>query len=107
MEKILLQNAQAYALLHRLELAERLGFGIHGIVFVAKGNAKAGDTAVKIHRSAEPYFRERSVYERLGEARVTDILGFRVPQLIHADDHLRVIEMTIVSRPFVLAVTMQ
>jgi hypothetical protein len=30
------------------------------------------------------------------------ILGFNVPQLIRADDKLHVIEMTIVTRPFVL-----
>ena len=30
------------------------------------------------------------------------ILGFNVPQFIRADDSLHVIEMTIVTRPFVL-----
>ena len=30
------------------------------------------------------------------------MLGFHVPQLIRADDDLRVIEMTIVTRPYVL-----
>ena len=30
------------------------------------------------------------------------MLGFSVPQYIHADDDLRVIEMSIVTRPFVL-----
>lgn len=39
---------------------------------------------------------------RLKQAGVTDILGFNVPQLIRADDELRVIEMSIVTRPFVL-----
>jgi len=42
------------------------------------------------------------VYERLREAGVTEVLGFHVPQLIRADDELSVIEMTIVTRPFVL-----
>ena len=36
MEEILVQNAQAYASQHQLQLAERLGFGIHGIIFVAR-----------------------------------------------------------------------
>lgn len=102
MEEVLIQNARAYAAHHRLQLAERLGFGIHGIIHVAEGNSKGGKTAVKAHRSAEPYFRERAAYERLKEARVAELLGFHVPQLIRTDDTLRVIEMTIVTRPFVL-----
>ena len=79
-----------------------LGFGIHGIIFVAEDNSKAGKTALKIHRAAEPYFRERAVYERLKDASVSEILGFNVPQQIRFDDELRVIEMSIVARPFVL-----
>lgn len=42
------------------------------------------------------------MYERLKQAGVTEILGFNVPQFIRADDGLRVIEMSIVARPFVL-----
>ncbi len=64
MEEILIQNARAYASRHQLQLVERLGFGIHGIIFVAEHNSKAGKTALKIHRAAEPYLRERAVYER-------------------------------------------
>ena len=33
MEQILIQNVQAYAQEHQLTVAERLGFGIHGIIF--------------------------------------------------------------------------
>jgi len=33
---------------------------------------------------------------------VSDILGFHVPQFIRADNDVLVIEMTIVTRPFVL-----
>ena len=97
-----MQNAQAYAARHRLLLAERLGFGIHGIIHVAENKSRGGKTAVKAHREREPYLRERDAYERLQAAGVTDILGFNVPQLIRADDELHIIEMTIVTRPFVL-----
>ena len=79
MEEILVQNAQAYASQHQLQLAERLGFGIHGIIFVTEDKSKAGKTALKVHRSAEPYLREREVYERLRDAGVSEILGFNVP----------------------------
>ena len=50
----------------------------------------------------EPYLRERAVYERLKSAAVTEVLGFNVPQFIRAEDDLRVIAMSIVTRPFVL-----
>ena len=102
MEEILIQNAQTFASQHQLQLAERLGFGIHGIIFVAEGKSTAGKTALKVHRSVEPYLREREVYERLRDAGVSEILGFNVPQLIRFDDELRIIEMSIVARPFVL-----
>lgn len=102
MEEILIRNARAYAARHQLQLAERLGFGIHGIILVTEDNSKAGKTAVKAHRTLEPYLRERAGYERLREAGVTELEGFHVPQLIRVDDELRVIEMTIVTRPFVL-----
>jgi len=102
MEEILIQNAQTFASQHQLQFAERLGFGIHGIIFVAEDKSKAGKTALKVHRSVEPYLREREVYERLRDAGVSEILGFNVPQLIRFDDELRIIEMSIVARPFVL-----
>ena len=65
MEDALIQNALAYASQHDLELAERLGFGVHGIIFVAGNKSKGGRTAVKVHRESDPYLRERAVYERL------------------------------------------
>jgi hypothetical protein len=102
MEPDSIQNAQAYVSRHQLHLAERLGFGIHGIIYVAKDNLKVGKTAIKAHNSVEPYLRERDVYKRLKDAGVLSIIGFRVPQLIRYDDALRVIEMSIVTRPFVL-----
>lgn len=102
MEDAFIQNAVAYASHHELQLAERLGFGIHGIIYVAEGKFVGGKTAIKAHRETEPFRRELSVYQRLQEAHVSEILGFNVPQFIRSDDGLRVIEMTIVTRPFVL-----
>ena len=102
MDEVFIQNAVAYASRHRLQLAERLGFGIHGIIYVAEDKSSGGKTAIKAHRELEPFRRESSVYARLHEAHVSEILGFNVPQFIRADDALRVIEMTIVARPFAL-----
>jgi len=97
-----IQNALAYANRYGLQLAERLGFGIHGIIYVAENKSAGGKTAIKAHREAEPYARESAVYRRLQELSVIEILGFNVPQLIRTDDEFRVIEMTIVTRPFAL-----
>jgi hypothetical protein len=83
-------------------VAEPLGDGIHGSVWAVENKLKAGKSAVKAHRFAEPYSRELSVYERLRDAQISKICGLNVPQFIGADDLLRVIEMTIVPQPFVL-----
>jgi hypothetical protein len=102
MNDMALKNADAYAAQHGLTIAARLGFGVHGTVHVAKDKVKNDRSAVKAHLSAAPYLRELAVYQRLMEAGVTIVLGFNVPQLIGSDDALHVIEMTIVTRPFVL-----
>ena len=96
------KNALAYASQRGLQIAERLGFGVHGIIFVAENKSKSGKTAVKAHYEREPYLRERAIYEQLKNKGITDVLSFNVPQFINADDGLRVIEMSIVTRPFVL-----
>jgi hypothetical protein len=96
MSDIALQNATTYAARHNLRLADRLGFGIR------EHESKHDRSAIKAYNSAEFYLRERAVYQRLREAGVTELLGFHVPQFIGADDELYVIEMTIVTRPFVL-----
>jgi hypothetical protein len=102
MSDIALQNAAAYAARYQLRLAERLGFGIHGTVHVVECESKEDRSAIKAHNSPIFYRRERDVYERLQQAGVSDVMGFHVPQLLRADDDLCVIEMTIVTRPFLL-----
>src|SRR6266480_1249478 len=102
MNEILIPNARLYASRRELELAETLGSGKDGIVLVAKRKAQPADVAIKVLRWDEFYQREKQAYERLREIRVTSVLGFNVPQLLAHDDELRVIEMTIVKRPFVL-----
>jgi hypothetical protein len=94
--------AQRYALRRNIKLGERLGFGIHGIVFAAEDNTKPGFFAVKFHREQRPFERECSVYQRLRENQTTRILGFNVPQLLRIDEEFRAIEMTIVRSPFLL-----
>lgn len=101
-DEILLQKAQAYASRHRIILGSRLGFGIHGVVLVAQRPTEPAKTAIKIHREQEPYGRERDVYERLSQLSISEVCGFHVPKLIASDESLWIIEMTIVTRPYVL-----
>lgn len=102
MDQLLQRHAEDYASAHGLQLAHRLGFGIHGIVSVTKNKREGGSTAIKVHRFDEPYRRERDIYRRLQLARISRLLGFHVPQILAWDDELLVIEMTIVPRPFIL-----
>src|SRR5713101_3514145 len=102
MNEILIPSARSYADRHQLEIAEPLGSGKDGIVLVAKHKAKPANVAIKALRWDELYQREKQVYERLREFEVNAALGFNVPQLLGYHDDLRVLEMTIVKRPFVL-----
>lgn len=101
-DNTLWQKAQAYASRHGITFGQRLGFGNHGIVLVAERQADSARTAVKIHKELEPYRRERDAYQRLAQLLVFDICGFHVPQLITSDESLWVLEMTVVTRPYVL-----
>jgi hypothetical protein len=102
MDEDMIEKAGIFAARCGRLVAGRLGFGIHGMVFVIEGNAESGASAVKIHENREPFLRERDVYERLSERGVVEICGFSVPQVIGWDDELLAIEMTIVKPPFVL-----
>jgi hypothetical protein len=102
MERKLIENLESYASRRDLVIAERLGFGIHGMVYVAKNKSKMGKTAIKAHSSVEPFLRECRAYDRLRDAGCNKLLGFNVPELVGIDEELFILEMTIVIRPFVL-----
>lgn len=78
-------------------IEKELGFGYDGIVF-----STSCQSAIKALRYEPLYQRERDVYLRLQEHGVSDLLGFKVPRMLNADDELWVVEMEIVSPPFVL-----
>ena len=84
-EEEAIANLEAYAAQNDLRLIERAGSGIHGIVYLAEGNAELGTAALKAHYSDEPFRRERDAYERLMEAGITDIRGLEVPALLDSD----------------------
>lgn len=98
----LLSDAEAYASRHGLELCGRLGDGTQGKVWAVRGKGNLIAWALKIQASARDYQRERDCYRRLQEKDVTMLAGFHVPVLIRHDDEARAIEMTIVTRPFVV-----
>lgn len=102
MDEILTINARSYASRHQLQIAEPLGSGKDGIVLVGKRTGMPADVAIKVHRFAEGYLLERRAYERLRNQKVRSVMGFNVPELLGFDDDLRIIEMSIVARPFVL-----
>ena len=102
MDEELVDLAQRYAHKRHITLSERLGFGIHGIVFAAEDNTKPGFFAVKCHREAQPFERECRAYQRLRERQVAQIRGFNVPQFLGSDEEFRALEMTIVRKPFLL-----
>src|SRR5436190_829484 len=102
MNETLISQARLFASRHQIEIGEPLGSGKDGIVIAAKRKANPADVAIKVHRFEESYQREKKAYERLKSCRISSVHGFDVPQLIAFEDDLRVIEMTIVARPFVL-----
>src|SRR2546425_4951672 len=102
MNEILIPNASLYASRLQIEIGETLGSGKDGIVLVAKRKDQPAKVAIKTLRWNEAYEREKKVYERPRETAICTVLGFNVPQLVDCDDDLRVLEMTIFERPFVL-----
>ena len=99
----LLLRAGEYVGKRQLALADELGFGIHGIVLATEDQAEKPcpgiRSAIKAHRREVDYQRERDVYLRLRDRKITTIRGCHVPRLLEYDDDLWIIEMTIVSPP--------
>lgn len=102
MNEQLIPNARLYAARRQIEIAEKLGSGKDGIVMVGKRKVNPADVAIKVARFDELYVREKAAYQRLESLAIEAVMGFNVPQLIGFDDELRVTEMTVVKRPFVL-----
>ena len=94
------EQAEAYALLRGFQLTGQLGAGLNGRVWKVRGKGKRA-WALKI-QDALGFRLERACYERLGEHGVTEVAGFNVPVLFHADEGWRAIEMSIVDRPFIV-----
>lgn len=76
---------------------ERLGFGQDGLVY-----ATDQESVLKCLRHERLYQNERNVYQRLAQLGCEEIAGFNVPKLINSDDELWIVEIQILTPPFVL-----
>lgn len=76
---------------------EELGSGYDGTVLATNKG-----TALKVLNNPQLYRQELTIYQHLKKKNIHRINDFQVPQLIDFDDTLSIIEMTIVSPPFVL-----
>jgi len=94
-----IERAERYAAERGIlvDYERRLGVGQEG--FVWKTNR---DSAIKVFDRSENFARERACYEILRERRIFSIRGFTVPEYLDSDERLRVIEMSIVSPPYIL-----
>lgn len=95
------EMAEAYALLRGFQLTKQLGAGLNGRVWAVTGKDNTVEWALKI-QDAQGFRLGLACYERLAEHEVTEVAGFNVPVLIHAEERWQAIEMSIVDRPFVL-----
>jgi hypothetical protein len=96
-EEELAARADLYADARHIRRDCKLGGGKDGTVFQT-----SAATAIKVFHRPETFNRERECYVRLTEMSVRTILGHAVPQMLDSDEHLMVIEMTIVEPPFIL-----
>jgi hypothetical protein len=96
---VLIECATRYAEFSRIQIdwQSPLGLGTDGAVW--KSSRK---TAVKALERERNYRIELECYQRLYDADVTRVCGFAVPKLIGFHDDFQIIEMDIVSPPFVL-----
>jgi hypothetical protein len=76
----------------------QLGWGIDGVVY----RSPREPAAIKVHTRQERYFAELGAYQRLAEFGVTEFMGFSVPKLLRYHDALQVIEISVVTVPFLL-----
>jgi hypothetical protein len=98
-DPILKERATEYARLSQINinLERRLGFGQDGAVWKSDRN-----TAVKSLLRLDNYRNELRCYQRFLQKNVTRIFRFSVPQLVKWNDSLQIIEMKIVTPPYIL-----
>jgi len=91
------ENLARYCAQHHLQITGKFGAGKDGTVFQTQSGS-----AVKVHERLDSYEAERDIYLRLLERNVVEVCGLTVPVLLNFDDDLRVLEMQMVSPPYLL-----
>ena len=60
------------------------------------------ETILKVHRYRERFQKELATYRRLAERSITRLKGFQFPQMVDYDEELNILELSIVSPPYIL-----
>ena len=60
------------------------------------------ETILKVHRYKERFQKELATYRRLAERNITRLKGFQLPQMVDYDEELNILELSIVSPPYIL-----
>jgi hypothetical protein len=74
-----------------------LGYGVDGYLWRV-----TGDSVIKVFRHDRQFDQELAVYQRLTARRIDRLQGFAVPILLNHDSEQRILELSLVSPPFVL-----
>ncbi len=93
----IIQRLKQYAEINERVLFEQLRGGTDGEVWSTKVS-----TVLKSFELWKTYHNEVSCYLRLKDRGLKEIFGFSIPSLEGWDDELMVIEMSIVSPPYIL-----
>jgi hypothetical protein len=90
--------ASAQAFLQTTKPLRELGWGVSGIVFASPSLT----SAIKVHHRLDSYLTEVKAYTLLRQHRITSLHGLTIPRMHRHDDRLGLIEMDLVSPPFLL-----
>lgn len=93
-----MQRAQRYCAKRNLRIIDQPGYSGND------GSVHATDrfTVVKAFDRPRTFMQEAEAYRRLRLYNVVHVQGHHVPQLLHEDAALGVLELSVVRRPFVL-----
>ena len=96
------EELQSYAQSNMLKVEKQIGFGIHGRVFLINSLIEENFSVAKVFDDDVYFERELAVYLRLRDLKIQKVGRFHVPGLVGFDPRCRLIEMTLVTRPFCL-----
>ncbi len=87
----------AYGKLRGLTIEKEFGGGYDGCVFQTSKM-----TAIKVFGYTELYERELEIYQYMNKWNIRQVDAFHIPRLIAFDKALAIIEMSVVTPPFIV-----